>query len=139
MLFGLLKKAVKKRPDLKLIVTSATLDSVKFSSYFYEAVSGGGWGLVRGAFVLIRGHTHTHTHTHTHSLVFVCVPAYACMHKCVCGVNKCGNLMKCSVCRVLGGPMHHVAITDISDYYINFPPPQVRRRLTRPVRSSTSV
>ena len=41
VLFGLLKKAVKKRPDLKLIVTSATLDSVKFSSYFYEAVS---WG-----------------------------------------------------------------------------------------------
>ena len=39
VLFGLLKKAVKKRPDLKLIVTSATLDSVKFSSYFYEAVS----------------------------------------------------------------------------------------------------
>ncbi|XP_064401685.1 ATP-dependent RNA helicase DHX8-like isoform X2 [Halichondria panicea] len=37
VLFGLLKKAVKKRPDLKLIVTSATLDSVKFSSYFYEA------------------------------------------------------------------------------------------------------
>ena len=32
-------QAVKKRPDLKLIVTSATLDAVKFSSYFYEAVS----------------------------------------------------------------------------------------------------
>ena len=30
-------QAVKKRPDLKLIVTSATLDAVKFSSYFYEA------------------------------------------------------------------------------------------------------
>ena len=39
VLFGLMKKAVKKRPDLKLIVTSATLDAVKFSSYFYEAVS----------------------------------------------------------------------------------------------------
>ena len=37
VLFGLLKKAVKKRPDLKLIVTSATLDSVKFSHYFFEA------------------------------------------------------------------------------------------------------
>lgn len=37
VLFGLLKKAVKKRPDLKLIVTSATLDAVKFSSYFFEA------------------------------------------------------------------------------------------------------
>ncbi|KAK3789393.1 hypothetical protein RRG08_005541 [Elysia crispata] len=37
VLFGLLKQAVKKRPDLKLIVTSATLDAVKFSQYFYEA------------------------------------------------------------------------------------------------------
>lgn len=39
VLFGLLKKAIKKRPDLKLIVTSATLDAVKFSTYFFEAVS----------------------------------------------------------------------------------------------------
>ena len=31
--------AVKKRPDLKLIVTPATLDAVKFSSYFCEAIS----------------------------------------------------------------------------------------------------
>ena len=38
VLFGLLKKAVKKRPDLKLIVTSATLDAVKFSQYFFKAV-----------------------------------------------------------------------------------------------------
>lgn len=37
VLFGLLKKAVQKRADLKLIVTSATLDSVKFSSYFFAA------------------------------------------------------------------------------------------------------
>ncbi|XP_033639427.1 ATP-dependent RNA helicase DHX8-like [Asterias rubens] len=37
VLFGLLKKAVKKRSDLKLIVTSATLDAVKFSQYFFEA------------------------------------------------------------------------------------------------------
>ena len=37
VLFGLLKKTVKKRPDLKLIVTSATLDAVKFSQYFFEA------------------------------------------------------------------------------------------------------
>jgi len=37
VLFGLLKKAVKRRPELKLIVTSATLDAVKFSEYFYEA------------------------------------------------------------------------------------------------------
>ena len=32
--------------------------------------------------------------------------------------------------------MHHVAVTGISDYYINSPNSQVRRRLTRPVRSS---
>jgi len=37
VLFGLVKKTVKLRPDLKLIVTSATLDAVKFSSYFFEA------------------------------------------------------------------------------------------------------
>jgi ATP-dependent RNA helicase DHX8/PRP22 len=37
VLFGLMKKAVLKRKDLKLIVTSATLDSVKFSEYFYQA------------------------------------------------------------------------------------------------------
>ncbi|KAF5352727.1 hypothetical protein D9756_005877 [Leucocoprinus leucothites] len=35
VLFGLLKKAVKRRSDLKLIVTSATLDAEKFSKYFY--------------------------------------------------------------------------------------------------------
>ena len=37
VLFGLLKQAVGRRPDLKLIVTSATLDAVKFSQYFHEA------------------------------------------------------------------------------------------------------
>ncbi len=37
VLFGLLKKAVQSRPELKLIVTSATLDAVKFSEYFFEA------------------------------------------------------------------------------------------------------
>lgn len=37
VLFGLLKQAVGRRPDLKLIVTSATLDSVKFSQYFFAA------------------------------------------------------------------------------------------------------
>lgn len=37
VLFGLMKKAVQKRKDLKLIVTSATLDSVKFSEYFFSA------------------------------------------------------------------------------------------------------
>merc|ERR1719383_1200774 len=37
VLFGLLKKTVQKRTDMKLIVTSATLDAVKFSQYFFEA------------------------------------------------------------------------------------------------------
>ena len=36
VLFGLLKKAVKRRPDLKVIVTSATLDADKFSEYFHK-------------------------------------------------------------------------------------------------------
>ena len=36
VLFGLLKKTLKKRPDMKLIVTSATLDAEKFSAYFNE-------------------------------------------------------------------------------------------------------
>ena len=34
VLFGLLKKTMKRRPDLKFIVTSATLDAEKFSTYF---------------------------------------------------------------------------------------------------------
>ena len=37
VLFGLLKKTVKLRPELKLSVTSATLNSVKFSQYFFDA------------------------------------------------------------------------------------------------------
>eukprot|EP00741_Cyanophora_paradoxa_P023533 tig00021589_g22735.t1 len=36
IMFGLLKQAVKSRPDLKLIVTSATLDAEKFSHYFND-------------------------------------------------------------------------------------------------------
>ncbi|KAF8600887.1 hypothetical protein BDV93DRAFT_257331 [Ceratobasidium sp. AG-I] len=36
VLFGLLKKSVKRRPDLKIIVTSATLNAEKFSEYFYK-------------------------------------------------------------------------------------------------------
>jgi ATP-dependent RNA helicase DHX8/PRP22 len=36
VLFGLLKQAVKRRPELKLIITSATLDAEKFSTYFYN-------------------------------------------------------------------------------------------------------
>ena len=38
VLFGLMKKVVQKRPDLKLIVTSATLDAVKFSEYFFQVI-----------------------------------------------------------------------------------------------------
>ena len=37
VLFGLLKKAMKQRSDLKLIVTSATLDAEKFSEYFNDS------------------------------------------------------------------------------------------------------
>lgn len=37
VLFGLLKKAVKQRPELKIIVTSATLDAEKFSTYFFNS------------------------------------------------------------------------------------------------------
>ncbi|EPS73374.1 hypothetical protein M569_01376, partial [Genlisea aurea] len=36
VLFGLLKHLVKRRPDLRLIVTSATLDAEKFSGYFFN-------------------------------------------------------------------------------------------------------
>lgn len=36
VLFGLLKKTLKRRPDMKLIVTSATLDAAKFSDYFNQ-------------------------------------------------------------------------------------------------------
>ncbi|KAH7159744.1 P-loop containing nucleoside triphosphate hydrolase protein [Dactylonectria estremocensis] len=36
VLFALLKKSLKRRPDLKVIVTSATLDADKFSAYFNE-------------------------------------------------------------------------------------------------------
>lgn len=35
ILFGLLKKTMKRRPDLRVIVTSATLDAEKFSEYFH--------------------------------------------------------------------------------------------------------
>lgn len=37
ILFGLLKEVVKKRPDLRVIVMSATLDSGKFQEYFEGA------------------------------------------------------------------------------------------------------
>ncbi|KAH8681227.1 P-loop containing nucleoside triphosphate hydrolase protein [Xylariales sp. PMI_506] len=36
VLFALLKKTCKHRPDLKIIITSATLDAEKFSTYFNE-------------------------------------------------------------------------------------------------------
>jgi ATP-dependent RNA helicase DHX8/PRP22 len=37
VLFGLLKDLCKRREDFKLIVTSATLDAEKFSTYFFSA------------------------------------------------------------------------------------------------------
>jgi len=36
ILFGLIKRIVQKRDDFTLIVTSATLDAEKFSSYFFD-------------------------------------------------------------------------------------------------------
>ena len=36
VLFGLIKDTLKVRPDLRVIVTSATLDAGKFSKYFYD-------------------------------------------------------------------------------------------------------
>lgn len=36
VLFGLLKKAANENPELKIIVTSATLDSTKFSKFFLD-------------------------------------------------------------------------------------------------------
>lgn len=36
VLFGILKKVVEKRTDFTLIVTSATLEAQKFSSYFFD-------------------------------------------------------------------------------------------------------
>lgn len=38
VLFGLLKKVVSKRKDFTLIITSATLDGAKFSSYFFDCL-----------------------------------------------------------------------------------------------------
>lgn len=34
VLFGIMKQVAVRRPDFRLIVTSATLDAEKFSSYF---------------------------------------------------------------------------------------------------------
>ena len=36
VLFGLLKDLCRRRPELKIIVTSATLDAEKFSNYFFQ-------------------------------------------------------------------------------------------------------
>ncbi|CAD6244696.1 unnamed protein product [Miscanthus lutarioriparius] len=36
VLFGLLKQLIKRRSDMRLIVTSATLDAEKFSGYFFN-------------------------------------------------------------------------------------------------------
>ncbi len=37
ILFGLVKDIVRFRPDLKLLISSATLDSDKFSQFFDDA------------------------------------------------------------------------------------------------------
>eukprot|EP01104_Vermistella_antarctica_P011829 TRINITY_DN3342_c0_g1_i1.p1 TRINITY_DN3342_c0_g1~~TRINITY_DN3342_c0_g1_i1.p1 ORF type:complete len:1157 (+),score=290.43 TRINITY_DN3342_c0_g1_i1:229-3699(+) len=36
VLFGLLKRTAKRRKDLKLVITSATLDAEKFSNFFFD-------------------------------------------------------------------------------------------------------
>lgn len=36
VLFGILKKVIEKRDDFTLIVTSATLEAKKFSTYFFN-------------------------------------------------------------------------------------------------------
>ena len=36
VLFGMLKETVMRRKDFKLIITSATLDALKFSTYFFD-------------------------------------------------------------------------------------------------------
>ena len=36
VLFGLIKETLRVRRDLRLIVTSATLEAEKFSNYFFE-------------------------------------------------------------------------------------------------------
>jgi pre-mRNA-splicing factor ATP-dependent RNA helicase DHX16 len=38
VLFGLMKDVALARPDLKLIISSATLDAEKFSEYFNSAI-----------------------------------------------------------------------------------------------------
>ena len=37
VLFGLLKDLCRRRPEMKIVVTSATLDAEKFSSYFFKS------------------------------------------------------------------------------------------------------
>lgn len=37
ILMGLLKDVAKRRPDLKIVVMSATLDAAKFQNYFFGA------------------------------------------------------------------------------------------------------
>jgi pre-mRNA-splicing factor ATP-dependent RNA helicase DHX15/PRP43 len=37
ILMGLLKDIAKRRPDLKIVVMSATLDAAKFQNYFFGA------------------------------------------------------------------------------------------------------
>lgn len=38
VLFGLVKDIARARPDLKLIISSATMDAEKFSEYFDDAI-----------------------------------------------------------------------------------------------------
>ena len=90
VLFGLMKAAVRRRSDLKLLITSATLDSMKFSEYFFEApiftIPGRTFPVevlysrdpesdyldaalitVMQVRCVLDTHTHTHARTHTHT------------------------------------------------------------------------
>lgn len=40
LLIGLLKEVAKRRSDLKIVVTSATLDALKFQKYFSAGGNG---------------------------------------------------------------------------------------------------
>ncbi|TDL23390.1 P-loop containing nucleoside triphosphate hydrolase protein [Rickenella mellea] len=59
ILMGLLKGVAKKRPDLKLIVMSATLDAVKFQKYFGISGRGEDGKPAPAPLFLVPGRTHS--------------------------------------------------------------------------------
>jgi HrpA-like RNA helicase len=73
VLLGLIKEVAKQRPDLKIVVMSATLDADKFQAYFNNAplLSIPGRTFPVEVFYtpepVCRPPLKTHTHTHTHT------------------------------------------------------------------------